>query len=125
MPQTRSMLQRDLIPTKYKWISKLIFGAALALLATVYAVQAGVVVVMAILNARNGHPINVTSHLSITLILSVIFAGLSVVLFRSALKRERVGCFRRCGYDLRGSKGQPSCPECGEPLSTISVSQVP
>jgi hypothetical protein len=39
---------------------------------------------------------------------------------RRKRRRARLGLCARCGYDLRGSSGAASCPECGTPIPDLS-----
>lgn len=49
-----------------------------------------------------------------TILLGIVFAERAAVLRRRVF-RERAGCCRWCGYDLRGSTNGV-CSECGEPI---------
>ncbi len=45
----------------------------------------------------------------------------TIVFVRWIRTRPRPGCCPACGYDLRGSTGSSTCPECGEAIPRPAV----
>lgn len=63
---------------------------------------------------RHFEPLGV---ITLTSVVSGLFALSAYAAYLLNLRRAaRAGLCRNCGYDLRGLRNAPRCPECGRPI---------
>lgn len=72
--------------------------------------------------SRAGNNVHITVPLWCLAILTPIWS--IAILVRRIRTQPRTGLCAPCGYDLRGSTGSVTCPECGKAITKSAVSDV-